>query len=180
MKFLKQLIDEMELDFGGGECMASHLRNMNQAEEEEDTPEPSSSGFNINIEEETETNDNFRKVLFTTDKTQLVVMSLKPGEDIGSEVHDGDQFFRFEEGEGKIVIDGNETEVSGGSAAVVNEGSEHNVINTSEHEDLKLYAVYSPPQHKDGTIDESKPEYDEHEDQPEQDPDDEMEINIGA
>ena len=128
--------------------------------------EPKSSkrtNFDTNIETDTIKNNNFRKVLFTTDKSQLVLMSLKPGEEIGMETHNGDQFFRFEKGKGKIVMNGKETKVSDGSAAVVREGTKHNVVNTSDTEDLKLYAIYSPPQHKDGTVDPSKPEGDEHE-----------------
>jgi mannose-6-phosphate isomerase-like protein (cupin superfamily) len=115
-------------------------------------------GFNVDIETDTIENKNFRKVLFTTKKTQLVLMSLLPGEDIGEETHNGDQFFRFEKGEGKIVINGKETKVKDGSASVVPEGALHNVINTSETERLQLYAIYSPPQHEDGTIDKNKSE----------------------
>lgn len=120
-------------------------------------PKPELTGFNTNVETDTIENTYFRKVLFTTPKSQLVLMSLRPGQDIGMETHDGDQFFRFEKGEGKIIIDGNETLVRDGSAAVVPEGKEHNVINTSETERLQLYAIYSPPQHKDGQIDKEKP-----------------------
>ena len=108
-------------------------------------------GFNANIEKETLKNGNFRKVLYTGKHSQLVLMSLKPMEDIGMEVHpDNDQFFRFEKGEGKCVIDGNEYALSDGSAIVVPAGAEHNIINTSATEDLKLYTIYSPAHHKDG------------------------------
>lgn len=154
-----------QMSMGPGNLL-SFLVKRNQAEEEETTPGTEDSprnDFNTNVEEDTIENDNFRKVLFTTEKSQLVLMSLKPGEDIGMETHDGDQFFRFEKGEGKIIINGEETKVVDGSAAVVREGSEHNVVNTSETEDLKLYAIYSPPQHPDGTINATKPEGDEHE-----------------
>jgi len=110
-------------------------------------------GFNANIEQETLQNDNFRKVLYTSKHSQLVLMSLKPGEEIGMEVHpDNDQFFRFEKGEGKVYIDGNEYAVSDGSAIVVPSGAEHNVVNISEKEDLKLYTIYSPAHHKDGIV----------------------------
>ena len=110
-------------------------------------------GFNINIEKETLENTNFRKVLYTGKHSQLVLMSLKPNEEIGMEVHvSNDQFFRFEKGKGKCVIDGNMYDVSDGFAIVVPRGSEHNVINISDTEDLKLYTIYSPAHHKDGII----------------------------
>ena len=116
-------------------------------------------GFNDNIEKETLENDNFRKVLYTGKHSQLVLMSLNPGEEIGMEVHpDNDQFFRFEKGEGKCIIDGNEYVVSDGSAIVVPAGAEHNVINTSPTEKLKLYTIYSPAHHKDGIIHKTKAE----------------------
>ncbi len=108
-------------------------------------------GFNINIEKATLENDNFRQVLYTSKYSQLVLMSLAPGEEIGLEVHpENDQFFRFEKGEGKCIIDGHEYSVKDGSAIVVPAGAEHNVINISETESLKLYTIYSPPHHKDG------------------------------
>lgn len=116
-------------------------------------------GFNANIEKETLENDNFRKVLYTSKHSQLVLMSLKPGEEIGMEVHnENDQFFRIEAGEGKCIIDGNEYELKDGSAVVVPVGAEHNVINTSETEDLKLYTIYSPAHHKDGIVRATKEE----------------------
>ncbi|MDD3302419.1 MAG: cupin domain-containing protein [Candidatus Gracilibacteria bacterium] len=110
-------------------------------------------GFNANIEKETLENNNFRKVLYTGKHCQLVLMSLKPMEEIGMEVHnDNDQFFRFEEGNGKCIIDGNEYEVSDGSAIIVPAGAMHNVINTSSNESLKMYTIYSPAHHKDGIV----------------------------
>src|ERR1035437_4132413 len=110
-------------------------------------------GFNANIEKDTIENTNFRKVLYTGKHSQLVLMSLKPMEEIGMEVHpDNDQFFRFEKGMGKCIIDGNEYEVKDGSAIIVPAGAEHNVINTSGTEDLKLYTIYSPAHHKDGVV----------------------------
>lgn len=116
-------------------------------------------GYNINIEEETLKNDNFRKVLYTSKHSQLVLMSLNPGEDIGSEIHnENDQFFRFEGGQGKCIIDGNEYEVEDGSAVVIPAGAEHNIINTSKTDKLKLYTIYSPAHHKDGIIRETKEE----------------------
>jgi len=114
-------------------------------------------GYIDNIEKLTLENENFRKVLYTGKHSQLVLMSLKPNEDIGLEVHpDVDQFFRIEKGQGKVVIDGIEHEISDGSAVIVPAGSEHNVINTSATESLKLYTIYSPANHKDGTIHETK------------------------
>jgi len=116
-------------------------------------------GYNGNIEELTLQNDNFRKVLYTHTHSQLVLMSLQPNEDIGSEVHeDNDQFFRFESGQGRVVIDGNEYEVADGSAIVVPSGAEHNVINTSASESLKMYTIYSPAHHKDGVVRATKAE----------------------
>ncbi len=110
-------------------------------------------GFNSNIEKDTLENDNFRKVLYTTKHSQLVLMSLKPNEEIGMEVHpDNDQFLRFEKGNGKCIIDGNEYTVEDGWAVTVPAGAEHNVINTSDSEDLKLYTIYSPAHHRDGVI----------------------------
>ena len=116
-------------------------------------------GFFTQIEKATLENNNFRKVLYTSKHSQLVLMALKPKEDIGVEIHsENDQFFRFEAGEGKCIIDDNEHLVSDGSAIVVPAGSEHNIINTSETEDLKLYTIYSPAHHKDGIIRKTKAE----------------------
>ena len=110
-------------------------------------------GFNANIEKETLDNNNFRKVLYTGKHSQLVLMNLKPNEEIGMEIHaDNDQFFRFEKGQGKCIIDGNEYELTDGVAIVVPAGAEHNIINTSDSEELKLYTIYSPAHHKDGVV----------------------------
>tara|TARA_B100001778_G_C18281365_1_gene491072 strand:- start:53 stop:442 length:390 start_codon:yes stop_codon:yes gene_type:complete len=114
-----------------------------------------------NIEKETIENDNFRKVLFTANYSQLVVMSLKPGEDIGAEVHGLDQFIRIEQGKGKAVLDGKEYEVEDDFAMVIPAGTEHNVINTSETEVMKLYSIYTPPEHKHGTVHATKEEAEE-------------------
>jgi mannose-6-phosphate isomerase-like protein (cupin superfamily) len=123
-------------------------------------------GFNINIEAETLSNNNFRKVLYTAKESQLVLMSLVPGEDIGEEIHnENDQFFRFEGGVGKCIIDGNEYDVKDGSAIVVPKGSSHNVINTSETEDLKMYTIYSPAHHKDGIVRRTKEEAESNEEE---------------
>jgi mannose-6-phosphate isomerase-like protein (cupin superfamily) len=116
-------------------------------------------GFSANIEKDTLENDNFRKVLYTGKNSQLVLMSLKPGQEIGTEVHEeNDQFFRFEQGQGKCIIDGNEYAVEDGSAIIVPAGAEHNVINISDSEDLRLYTIYSPPHHKDGIVRATKEE----------------------
>jgi mannose-6-phosphate isomerase-like protein (cupin superfamily) len=109
-------------------------------------------GFVTNIEEDTLANDNFRKVIYTAPSSQLVLMSLQPGEQIGMETHELDQFFRFEKGEGKVVLNGEEQAVTDGSVVVIPAGTEHNVINTSPSEVLKLYTIYSPPEHKDGVV----------------------------
>jgi mannose-6-phosphate isomerase-like protein (cupin superfamily) len=118
------------------------------------------AGYFGNIEKDTENNDYFRKVLFTGPHAQLVVMSLKGGEEIGNEIHEHvDQFFRIEQGEAKFVINNQEEHVLGdGGAALVPAGTWHNVINTSPTEPLKLYTVYTPPQHPDGTIHKDKAE----------------------
>ncbi len=116
-------------------------------------------GFCNNIEKATLENGNFRNVLYTSKHSQLVLMSLKPEEDIGMEVHEeNDQFFRFESGQGKCVIDGNEYALSDGVAVVVPAGAQHNIINTSKTEDLKLYTIYSPAHHKDGIVRATKEE----------------------
>lgn len=116
-------------------------------------------GFSANIEKETLENANFRRVLYTGKHSQLVLMSLAPNTEIGMEVHsENDQFFRFEKGEGKVVIDGNEYAVSDGSAIVVPAGAEHNVMNVSATEELKLYTIYSPAHHKDGIVRATKEE----------------------
>ncbi|MEK7217779.1 MAG: cupin domain-containing protein [Patescibacteria group bacterium] len=115
-------------------------------------------GFVTNIEEVSIENENFRKVLYTAKNSQLVVMSLKPNEDIGEEIHQLDQFIRVEAGQGKAVLDGVEHEVRDGSAVVVPAGAKHNIINTSSDVPLKLYTVYSPPNHRDGIIHQTKAE----------------------
>jgi len=110
-------------------------------------------GYVSNIEKDTLENKNFRKVLYTSKHSQLVLMSLAPVEEIGMEIHpDNDQFFRIEKGEGKCVIDGNEYKLEDGSAVVVPAGSEHNIINISGTERLSLYTIYSPAHHKDGIV----------------------------
>lgn len=116
-------------------------------------------GFNANIEAETLKNTDFRHVLYTGKHSQLVLMSLKPQEEIGMEVHkENDQFFRFEKGEGKCIIDGNEYSLADGSAIVVPAGAQHNIINVSKTEELKLYTIYSPAHHKDGIVRATKAE----------------------
>lgn len=115
-------------------------------------------GYVTNIEERTQANEYFRQVLFTTGRSQLVVMALQPGEEIGMEVHpEHDQFIRFEKGSGKVIMDGEESIISDGYAVVIPAGTEHNVINTSQ-EVMKLYTIYTPPEHKDGTIHKTKQE----------------------
>lgn len=116
------------------------------------------TGFVINIEKKSLENNYFREVLFTTDKSQLVVMSLKPGEEIGMEVHpEHDQFIRIEAGTGKAIMNGEESMIEDGSAVVVPAGAQHNIINTSDVE-MKLYTLYTPPEHKQGTIHKTKEE----------------------
>jgi len=114
-------------------------------------------GYVINIEEATKENNNFRKVLYTAKHSQLVLINLKPGEEIGMEVHlDNDQFFRVDQGKGKVIIDGNEYEIQDGFAVVVPAGANHNVINVSVNEPLKLYTIYSPAHHQDNVVHQTK------------------------
>ena len=114
-------------------------------------------GFKSNIEKETLGNSNFRRVLYTGKNSQLVLMNLKPGEEIGEEVHRTiDQFFRFEKGEGMVSIDGIKQKVTDGDAVIVPAGARHNVINISKTTELKLYTIYSPPEHQDGTVRKTK------------------------
>lgn len=111
------------------------------------------TGFVGNIEKLTLSNNNFRQVIYTGQHTQLVLMSLKPNEDIGKEVHEiVDQFLRIEEGTGKVIINGEEQLIKAGDCIVVPAGTQHNIINTSSENTLKLYTVYSPPHHKDKTV----------------------------
>ena len=109
-------------------------------------------GYIDNIEKITLENENFRKVLYTARHSQLVVMNLLPGEDIGEEVHTLDQFLRVEKGTGKAVLDGKETLIGDGSAIIVPSGTRHNIINTSAEKPMKLYTIYSPPNHADGSV----------------------------
>ena len=116
-------------------------------------------GFFGNIEKETLENKSFRKVLYTAKHCQLVLMNLKPKEEIGMEVHeDNDQFFRFEKGEGKGIIDGHEYKIKDGVAIIVPAGAQHNIINTSSKDELKLYTIYSPAHHKDKVVRATKKE----------------------
>jgi len=114
-------------------------------------------GYVANIEKITEENNKFRQVLYTAKNSQLVVMSLKPGEEIGEETHDLDQFIRVEKGEGRAVLDGAEKEIKEDYAVVIPAGTRHNVINDGE-EEMKLYTIYSPPEHKDGIVHQTKDE----------------------
>ena len=113
-------------------------------------------GFVDDIEKLTESNSDFRRVLYTGKQMQLVLMALRPGEEIGEEVHeDRDQFFRVEQGEGEVLIDGNRTAIRADMAIIVPSGARHNVINTGS-EPLKVYTLYAPPEHKHGTIHKTK------------------------
>ena len=115
------------------------------------------AGYLENIEKLTLENSDFRRVLYTAPHSQLVLMCLKPGEDIGAEVHeDTDQFLRIEQGTGEAVLNGERTPLEDGSAVVVPAGVEHNIINTSDTEPMKLYTLYSPPHHRDGVVHETK------------------------
>jgi mannose-6-phosphate isomerase-like protein (cupin superfamily) len=116
-------------------------------------------GLSTNIEKDVMDNSNFRKVLYTSEHLQVVLMNLKPGEEIGEEIHNAnDQFFRFESGNGKCIINGNDYNVSNGDAIVVPAGAKHNVINTNNSSELKMYTIYAPPHHKDGIVRATKAE----------------------
>ena len=115
-------------------------------------------GFKTDIQKDALENRNFRKVLYTAPHLQLVLMSLKVGEDIGSENHPSDQFFRFESGQGKCIIDGHEYNVKAGDVIIVPAGAQHNVINVDPKTELKMYTIYSPPNHKDGLVRTTKKE----------------------
>lgn len=117
-------------------------------------------GFVNNIEELTKNNNDFRRVIYTAPHSQLVLMSLNPGEEIGMEVHNGsDQFIRLEEGEGKAIIDGGEYQIKEDWAIIIPAGANHNIINTGGKE-MKLYTIYSPPHHRDGIVRHTKQEAD--------------------
>lgn len=117
-------------------------------------------GFVADIEDLTEENDDFRRVLYTGKNLQLVLMSIEPGGEIGEEVHDdGDQFFRVEEGKGEVVIDGHRSKIEGDFGIVVPAGARHNVINTGD-KPLRLYTIYAPPEHRDGTVHRTKADAD--------------------
>ena len=123
-------------------------------------------GFKTNIEKDTLENKNFRKVVYTGKHLQLVLMSLKTGEEIGEETHkDADQFFRVEKGKGKCFVDGHEYPLHEGDVLLVPAGANHNLVNTGNTEDLKLYTLYGPPQHKDGILRATKEEAEKKEEQ---------------
>ncbi|VVB98873.1 Cupin domain protein [uncultured archaeon] len=114
-------------------------------------------GYKIHLEKHTLENENFRQVLYTGKFSQLVLMSIAPLQEIGAEVHEThDQFFRFEEGEGLVVIDNTKYTVHDGDGIIVPAGARHNVINTSDRKALKLYTIYSPPEHIDKTVRKTK------------------------
>lgn len=115
-------------------------------------------GFVTNIEQASLENEDFRRVIYTAKHCQLVVMAILAGEDIGEEVHDVDQFIRIEEGEGMSILDGVERNLTDGSVVVIPAGVRHNIKNTSDSEALKLYTLYAPPHHKDGTVHKTKEE----------------------
>ena len=115
------------------------------------------AGYVTNIEGDTLANEDYRRVLFTGPHTQLVLMTLRPGEDIGLETHGGhDQFIRVESGTGYVDLDGERHELRDGSAVVIPSGTTHNVVNSAEHDVLRLYTLYSPPEHPDGTVQRTK------------------------
>lgn len=114
-------------------------------------------GYVTDIEKESQDNEYFRKVVYTAKNSQLVLMSLRPGQDIGEEIHDLDQFIRCEAGSGKAVLNGAEYAIGDGSAVVVPAGTKHNIVNTGKAA-MKLYTLYSPPNHRDGVAHKTKEE----------------------
>jgi mannose-6-phosphate isomerase-like protein (cupin superfamily) len=119
------------------------------------------AGYTTNIETDTLANENFRKVLYTAPHLQLVLMTLQPGEEIGMETHDhGDQFFRVEGGEGEAILNGEHHPLADGDVVVIPAGTEHNIVNTSSDTPLKVYTIYTPPEHPDGTVHKTKAEAD--------------------
>jgi mannose-6-phosphate isomerase-like protein (cupin superfamily) len=121
------------------------------------------SGYSINIEQKTLAGNNFREVLYTTARSQLVIMTLQAGEEIGMEHHTGhDQFIRVELGEGVAILDGEKHALEDGTAVVIPAGTEHNVINTSATSPMRLYTLYTPPEHPEGTVHRTKAEADEY------------------
>ena len=119
------------------------------------------SGYSIDIEKKTIENSNFREVLYTAPNLQLVVMTLKPGEEIGMETHEhGDQFFRVEAGEGEAILDGETHKLYDGAIVIIPEKVEHNIVNTSADKALKVYTIYTPPEHRDGVVHKTKAEAD--------------------
>ncbi len=122
------------------------------------------AGYVVDIERKTMENENYRQVLFTGPHEQLVVMTLRPGEEIGMERHtDGDQFVRVESGQGQVILNGERSPLHDGSAVVVPAGVEHNFVNTSQSDPLRLYTLYAPPEHPDGTVNRTKAEAEEYE-----------------
>jgi mannose-6-phosphate isomerase-like protein (cupin superfamily) len=124
------------------------------------------SGYSINLEEKTLAGNNFREVLYTTPRSQLVIMTLQPGEEIGLEKDEGhDQFIRVEAGRGVAILDDERHDLADGVAVVIPAGTEHNVVNTSDTEPMRLYTLYTPPEHPDGTVHATKAEADDYEKQ---------------
>lgn len=120
-------------------------------------------GYIVNLEEETVANTDFRRVLYTSVHMQLVLMSLFPKEEIGEETHELDQFIRVDHGVATVVLNGQMQHVADGYAVIIPAGTKHNIINDSEETPLKLYTIYTPPEHKDGTIHPTKADVPEHE-----------------
>jgi mannose-6-phosphate isomerase-like protein (cupin superfamily) len=152
---IHDLADKLGLDKPEVE---EYIYNMarNKPSKEELSKDSTKKGFESNIEKDTLENDDFRKVLYTGKNLQLVLMILKPGEEIGSEKHETiDQFFRFEEGTGKCIINKTEYKITNGDVVIIPAGSQHNIINTGKSP-LKMYTIYSPPNHKDGVTFETK------------------------
>lgn len=157
---LKKELGDMSVESGKEKLgfILSKAKKLSEGKEEPVKKKSDKKGFHVNIEKATIDNEDYRKVLYTGEKVQLVLMSLKPDEEIGLETHpDIDQFFRVDAGTGKAIINGNEYTLKNGDCVIVPSGSEHNIINTGK-ESLQLYTLYSPPHHKDGIVYKTKKE----------------------
>lgn len=161
-EYIYSLAREEENESSYEESEEMEEENYDEESSEEEFPvDPDYIEFNDDIQQDTLENESFRKVLYTGKNLQLVLMTLKPGENIGMEHHEADQFFRFEGGTGECIINGNTYDVKDGSSVLVPGGAEHDVINTSDDELLQLYTIYGPPNHMEGVEYETKEEAEE-------------------